>query len=84
MGLKNTSVMNLVNEEGDWVSGPSPLHLRFCPSRAQEFTREQLDMTYERRLNEFEMITKLTNPVVKKLLERVSQIQIRWNRHQWI
>ena len=30
--------------------------------------KEQLDMTYERKMNEFEEISKLTNPTVRKKL----------------
>jgi len=65
---KNTSVMNLVNEEGDWSKWSKSVASQVLSKQSPRVAREQLDMTYERRLNEFEMITKLTNPVVKKKL----------------
>lgn len=62
----NTSVMNLVNEEGDWSKWSKTIASQVLSKQSPQLAKEQLDMTMERRQNEFDTISKLTNPVVKK------------------
>jgi hypothetical protein len=67
---KPTSVMNIVNEEGDWANWSKSLSTQFLSKQNPKLAQTQLDMTYESRANNLESIRKLTNPAVKrKLLE---------------
>ena len=68
--IRVTSVMNKVNEEGDWSNWSKSLSSQMLSKQSAHLAKSQLDMTYERRLNEYEEISSLTNPTVrKKLLE---------------
>lgn len=67
---KVTSVMNVVNEEGDWDKWSKNLSSQMLSKQSVGLAKTQLDMTYERRKNQLDEITSLTNPAVrKKLLE---------------
>jgi hypothetical protein len=65
---KVTSVMNIVNEEGDWDTWSRNLPSQMLSKQRPELIKQQLDLTFERRLNEFNEISALTNPAVKKKL----------------
>lgn len=65
-----TSVMNLVNEEGDWEKWSKSLSSQVLSKQSPTLARTQLEMTYESKKNDLDTILKLTNPAVrKKLLE---------------
>ena len=65
-----TSAMNIINEEGNWDKWSKNLSSQVLSKQNPRLAKQQLDMTYERRMNEFKSITELTNPAVrKKLLE---------------
>jgi len=64
----NTSVVNIVNEEGDWGKWSKSIASQVLSKQSPKLAKEQLDMTYERKMNEFEEISKLTNPTVRKKL----------------
>jgi hypothetical protein len=67
------SAMNLVNEEGQWDTWSRNLSSQMLSKQSPALARAQLDMTYERRENEFNQIMSLTNPTVrKKLLQEFS------------
>lgn len=67
---KPSSVMNIVNEEGDWHKWSKNLSSQMLSKQSPTLARTQLNKTYEARLKEFERISSLTNPTVrKKLLE---------------
>jgi hypothetical protein len=62
--------MNIVNEEGDWDNWSRTLSSQVLSKQSPALAKQQLNMTYERRLTEFDDISHLTNPSVrKKLLE---------------
>jgi hypothetical protein len=62
--------LNIVNEEGDWDNWSRNLSSQMLSKQSPALAKQQLSMTYERRLNQFDEISKLTNPSVrKKLLE---------------
>ena len=63
-----TSVMNKVNEKGDWEKWSKNLSSQFLSKQSPELAKSQLDMTYERRLSEFNEIKSLTNDTVRKRL----------------
>lgn len=65
--------LNIVNEEGDWDKHSKNLASQMLSKQRPELAKTQLDMTYEKRLREFDKIKNLTNPTVKKrLLESFS------------
>ncbi|MET0786939.1 MAG: helix-turn-helix domain-containing protein [Paenisporosarcina sp.] len=67
---KITSVMNIVNEEGDWGEWSKNLSPQMLSKQSPTLAKTQLDMTFERRQKEYEDILALTNSTVrKKLLE---------------
>lgn len=67
---KVTSVMNLVNEEGDWSKWSRTLSTQMLSKQSPTLAKAQLDLTYKQREEEFKKINELTNPAVrKKLLE---------------
>lgn len=65
---KVTSVMNIVNDEGDWSKWSRTLSSQMLSKQSPMLAKSQLDMTYEQRLNDFENIKSLTNPTVRKRL----------------
>lgn len=70
---KLTSVMNLVNEEGDWEKWSKSLSSQMLSKQSPALAKSQLNMTYERKKQEMDEIMALTNPAVrKKLLESLA------------
>lgn len=65
---KPRSVMNLVNEEGDWDTWSKTLSRQVLSKQAPDLIESQLNLTYDRRISEFEKIRSLTNPQIKKKL----------------
>jgi transcriptional regulator with XRE-family HTH domain len=65
---KLTSVMNIVNEEGGWGTWRKAISSQVLSKQTPKLAKEQLDMDYEKRLNDFNDIMKLTNPTVKRQL----------------
>lgn len=64
------SAMNIVNEEGQWGRWSKTIASQVLSKQGPTLARNQLDMTFERRQQDFEEIKALTNPTVKrKLLE---------------
>lgn len=70
---KLTSAMNLVNEEGDWNKWSKTLSTQMLSKQKPQLARQQLDMVFERKRDEYNEIMALTNPAVrKKLLQEFS------------
>lgn len=64
------SAMNIVNEEGDWDNWSRSLPSQMLSKQHPNLAKAQLAVTRERRQREFEEISALTNPAIKrKLLE---------------
>lgn len=63
-----SSVMNIVNEEGDWGGWSKNLATQVLSKQSPELIRSQTDETYATKLSEFEEIKSLTNPTVRKAL----------------
>jgi len=72
-----TSALNIVsgkkagslgNVEGNWDTWSKTLSSQFLSKQSPRLAREQLDMTYELRKDNFDSIKALTNPTVKKKL----------------
>lgn len=69
-GKIHRSVMNIVNEEGDWRDWSRSLSSQFLSKQPVALAKRQLDMSFALRREQFDEIKQLTNPVVKrKLLE---------------
>lgn len=67
---KNTSAMNIVNEEGDWDRWSRSISSQTLSKQSPHLAQQQLDMTYSRKKSELDEIMSLTNPSIrKKLLE---------------
>lgn len=65
---KVTSVMNIVHEEGNWSDWSRTISSQMLSKQSPKLIKQQLDMTYEGRVAEFNRISKLTNPTVRRLL----------------
>jgi transposase len=65
---KVTSVMNIVNDEGDWEKWSRTLSSQMLSKQSPMLAKSQLDMTYEQRQNDYENIKNLTNSTVRKRL----------------
>ena len=62
------SAMNMVNEEGSWDRWSKTLSSQMLSKQNPKLAKEQLDLTYNRRLREYDEIKSLTNPTVRKQL----------------
>lgn len=67
---KLTSVMNLVNEEGDWEKWSKTLSSQMLSKQSPKLAAEQLGIASERRKNELDSILGLENPSVRQKLLR--------------
>lgn len=71
---KVSSAMNIVGQkegsgvEGGWGGWSKNLASQVLSKQTPEVAKAQLDMTFERKKNEFNEIMRLTNPTVKKKL----------------
>ena len=60
--------INKVNEEGDWNSWSKTLSSQFLSKQPPALVKDRIETTYNKLKKEYEEISKLTNPVVKKAL----------------
>lgn len=65
---KNSSAMNLVNEEGNWDQWSRTLSSQFLSKQSPALAKSQLSMASERKRQDLDAILKLTNPVVRRKL----------------
>lgn len=63
-----TSAMNIVNEPGDWDKWSRSLPSQMLSKQSPTLAKQQLDISYDRRLRELDEISSLTNPAVKRTL----------------
>lgn len=69
-GQKQQSVLNIVNEEGNWGSWSKTLSSQFLSKQSPALAKKQLDKAFDERQASLDEIMSLTNPVIKrKLLE---------------
>jgi len=61
-------VMNIVNEEGNWEQWSKSLSSQMLSKQSPALAKEQLGLTYSAKKSDFDDLTKLTNPAVKKKL----------------
>lgn len=67
-GKEKLSPINIVRQEGDWSTWSKTLSSQFLSKQPIETIKKQLDLTYDRKENEFEEIDNLVLPEVKKRL----------------
>lgn len=67
-GKEQLSVINKVNEEGDWSRWSKTLASQMLGKQPLSLISKQLNISREERKAEFEEIMSLTNPAVKKRL----------------
>jgi len=68
--VKPTSVMNIVNDEGDWDKWSRSLSSQMLSKQSRSLAKDQLQLTYDKKKTELDGIMRLTNPSVRrKLLE---------------
>jgi hypothetical protein len=62
------SVMNKLNEEGDWDNWSKNLASQMLSKQHPSLAKQQLDLTHAIKAEQFEEIMSLTNPAVKRKL----------------
>lgn len=65
---RTVSSMNIVNEAGAWGGWSKTLSSQMLSKQTPSLAKEQLDKTHKQRQAEFERLSKLTNPEVRKKL----------------
>lgn len=60
--------LNILQEEGDWYNWSKNLSSQMLSKQTPKLIKQQLDLTYKIKKDEFDEIMSLTNPVVKKKL----------------
>lgn len=67
---RQNGVMNILREEGSWSDWSNTLSSQMLSKQSPTLAKQQLNMTFERKMNDLEDILQLTNPSVRrKLLE---------------
>lgn len=64
-GERQQSVLNIVNEEGNWGDWAKTLSSQFLSKQRPSLIQSQLKEAYDIRKDEFDEINSLTNPAVK-------------------
>lgn len=67
-GKQHQSALNIVNEEGDWSTWSKSLSSQMLSKQSPLLAKKQLKLAYDLKQDEFDEISKLTNPIVKKAL----------------
>ena len=67
-GQEQLGIINKVNDQGDWSNWSKTLSSQFLSKQPIELVSRQLDITYAEKLEEYEKISRLTNPAVKQKL----------------
>jgi hypothetical protein len=60
--------LNIVNEEGDWDLWSRTISSQILSKQTVPLAKKQLDLALKQKLEEYEEIMSLTNPIVKKQL----------------
>ena len=67
-GKDQLSVINIINEEGDWSGWKKTLSSQMLSKQSRELIKEQLDISIKAKQQEFEEINDIQNPTVRKRL----------------
>lgn len=67
-GKRQQSVINIVNEEGDWNTWRKSLSSQMLSKQSPILAKKQLKLAYDLKQDEFDSIMKLENPVIRQQL----------------
>ena len=67
-GKTKQSVINIVNEEGDWATWSKTLSAQMLSKQTPTLAKRQLDKAFDSRKAIFDELNSLTNPVIKSKL----------------
>ena len=67
-GNEKLSVINRVNEEGDWDDWSKSLSSQFLSKQPRDLIHKQLNLAIAQRQEEFDEIKRYNNPTVKRML----------------
>ena len=67
-GNEHLSLINRVNEEGDWDDWSKTLSSQFLSKQPRELVHKQLNLAVAQRQEQFDEIKNYTNPTVKRML----------------
>ena len=67
-GEKRLTAVNIVNEDADWAKWSKTLSSQMLSKQAPVLAKQQLDIVYDQKKQEFDEIMSYTNPIVKKHL----------------
>jgi DNA-binding CsgD family transcriptional regulator len=67
-GNKKLSALNIVNEEGDWGEWSKSISSQVLSKQTTDLAKKQLGLAYDAKKDEFDELSSLTNPVVKRKL----------------
>ena len=67
-GVERLSPINKIQDEGDWDSWSRNLASQFLSKQPINLINKQLDLSIQGKKNDYQEITDLTNPVLKKKL----------------
>lgn len=67
-GKKQLSPINIVYEEGDWDSWSRSLSSQVLSKQRPELAKQQLGLLYSKMKEDYDEISSLTNPAIKKKL----------------
>lgn len=67
-GNKQLSVINKVNEEGDWSKWSNTLASQFLSKQTEQLVKQQLNITYQDAEAEYDRIMSLNNKTLKRAM----------------
>lgn len=67
-GVEHLSVINKVNDEGDWDAWGKTLASQFLHKQNYSLVKGQMDLTYQENVYEFDHIKEIQNSAIKKKL----------------
>lgn len=65
-GKEHLSCINIVNSEGDWMNWKKRLSSQFLSKQNVPLIKQQLDITYQNKLAEFDDIMAIENPTIRE------------------
>lgn len=65
-GKDHLSAINIVNSEGDWMNWKKRLSSQFLSKQNEPLIKQQLDISYDNKLNEYEDIMAINNPTIRR------------------
>lgn len=67
-GNQKLSALNIVYEEGEWSTWSKTLSTQVLSKQQPALAKEQLKLSYDIKVDEFNDLSRLTNPAIKKKL----------------